>query len=97
ERRKDEAERARKQQESAAFWDDWQRREYLLAMKELYPERELQGQDSLDYIRLVVEKDASEYEYGKVQRSVKRSEKNGTRENLEQRKISKWRIFRKRK
>lgn len=97
ERGRDEAERARKQQESAAFWDDWQRREYLLAMKELYPDRELQGQDSLDYIRLVVEKDASEYEYGKVRRSAKRPEKNGTRENLEQRKISKWRIFRKRK
>lgn len=42
-------------------WADRQRRDYLVAMLEIYPDKQLQGQDSLDYIRLILGKDFDAY------------------------------------
>lgn len=50
----------------SASWADWQRRDYLKALKELYPDMELHGQDSLDYIRLVLGKNFEDYKREKA-------------------------------
>lgn len=50
----------------AMSWNDWQRKDYLKAFVELYPDVELHGQDSLDYIRLVLGKDLEGYKREKA-------------------------------
>ena len=61
-RRLEEQKRTDKHNTDSLSWYNWQRKEYLVAMKELYPDRPWQTrQDSIDYIRLVLGIDTVDY------------------------------------